>query len=271
MPTRFTPSRNDPLMTRGHWLRSLAIVACLIPAGHAAAAPEAVDLALVMAVDVSESVDADEYVLQHEGIARAIEDPLLVKAIAAGKHGAIEVAVLEWSDRDKQVVTVDWSRVSDQASAASFAASVRASQRSSHGLTAIGDALLAAHALLDRVPAPADRRLVDVSGDGMANIGPPVQAVRDELVAAGITINGLAILASEPWLESYYNDYVIGGPGAFLLRAEDFSSFANAMQNKLQGEVAGLLPPDGRQVATSRPAETAGRVSQRQMQPDQMQ
>jgi Protein of unknown function (DUF1194) len=240
-------------MTRRAWLRSLAVLAGLALVSRAEAASDAVDLALVMAVDVSESVDGDEYVLQHEGIARAIEDPLLVRAIAAGKHGAIEVAVLEWSDRDKQVITVDWTRVGDQASAASFAARVRASRRSSNGLTAIGDALLAAHALLDRAPAPADRRLIDVSGDGMANIGPPVQAVRDELVAAGITINGLAILASEPWLETYYNDYVIGGPGAFLLRAEDFSSFANAMQNKLQGEVSELLPPGARHVATARP------------------
>ncbi len=91
----------------------------------------------------------------------------------------------------------------------------------------------------------------------MANIGPPVQAVRDELVAAGITINGLAILASEPWLESYYNEYVIGGAGAFLLRAEDFGSFASAMQSKLQGEVAGLTPSGARRIAGSQPAMTA--------------
>ncbi len=148
------------------------------------AAAQPVDLALVMAVDVSESVDADEYVLQHEGIARAFEDPQL-------------------------------------------------------------DALLAARKLLDEAPDAADRRLVDLSGDGIANIGPPVQDVRDELVAAGITINGLAILASEPWLESYYDEYVIGGIGAFLLRAEDFSSFATAMHGKLLSEISGLTskPP----------------------------
>ena len=209
------------------------------------AAAQPVDLALVMAVDVSESVDADEYVLQHEGIARAFEDPQLAAAIAAGRCGAIEVAVLEWSDRDKQIVTVGWTRVHDPASAADFAKSVRLSQRSSKGLTAIGDALLAARKLLDEAPDAADRRLVDLSGDGIANIGPPVQDVRDELVAAGITINGLAILASEPWLESYYDEYVIGGIGAFLLRAEDFSSFATAMHGKLLSEISGLTskPP----------------------------
>jgi hypothetical protein len=202
---------------------------------------------LVMAVDVSESVTEDEYVLQHEGIARAFEDPQIQSVIGGGAaHGAIEVAVMEWSDRDKQVVTVDWTRVSGADSARSFAAAVRASSRSSHGLTAIGDALLAAKALLDRAPAAADRRVIDLSGDGMANIGPPVDAVREALVGAGVTINGLAILATEPWLSDYYNQYVVGGTGAFLIEAEDFASFDTAMRNKLLGEVAGTpSPPDG--------------------------
>jgi Protein of unknown function (DUF1194) len=219
---------------------ALALLLSLLAAVSARAA--AVDLALVLAVDVSESIDAEEYDLQHEGIARAFESAPLIAAIAGGANGAIDALVLEWSDRDKQVVTVDWSRVGDAASAADFARKVRASQRSSNGLTAIGDALLAARRLLDAAPDPADRRMVDLSGDGIANIGPPVRDVRDELVAAGITINGLAILASEPWLESYYDEYVIGGPGAFLLRAEEFASFATAMQNKLLSEISGLPP-----------------------------
>jgi uncharacterized protein DUF1194 len=225
---------------------AIAGVAALLIAGIAGAQP--VDLALVMAVDVSESVDAGEYLLQHDGIARAFEDLQLVAAIGAGRRGAIEAAVLEWSDRDKQKVTVGWTRIADAESAAAFARKVRQSQRSSNGLTAIGDALLAARALFDSAPEPADRKLVDLSGDGIANIGPPVREARDALVAAGITINGLAILASEPWLESYYDEYVIGGAGAFLMRAEDFSSFAAAMHNKLLSEVAGLMPaaPPGR-------------------------
>ncbi len=232
----------------------LGLVLLLACGSGRSQAAQPVDLALVMAVDVSESVDADEYILQHEGIARAFESPLLAAALAAGRNGAIEVAVLEWSDRDKQVVTVDWSRVGDAASAADFARKVRASQRSSNGLTAIGDALLASRRLLDAAPDPADRRMVDLSGDGIANIGPPVREVRDELVAAGITINGLAILASEPWLESYYDEYVIGGPGAFLLRAEAFASFATAMQNKLLSEISGL-PPEGKRLAAGSRAD----------------
>ena len=221
--------------------RAVLVVAALLLGGPAAAQP--VDVALVMAIDVSESVDAGEYTLQHDGIARAFEDPQLAAAITAGRRGAIEVAVLEWSDRDKQAVTVGWTRIGDAASAVAFAGRVRQSERSSNGLTAIGDALLAARALLDDAPEPADRKLVDLSGDGIANIGPPVREARDALVGAGITVNGLAILASEPWLESYYDEYVIGGPGAFLLRAEDFSSFATAMHSKLLSEIAGRPAP----------------------------
>jgi len=201
-----------------------------------------VDLALVLAVDVSESVDAEEYELQHEGIARAFEAAPLIAAIRGGKNGAIDVLVLEWSDRDKQVVTVDWTRVADARSANGFAARVRATPRSSNGLTAIGDALIAAETAFRRLPDEAERRVVDLSGDGIANIGPPPQEVRDRLVAEGITINGLAILKTEPWLDSYYNQYVVGGPGGFLMEVEDFPSFVAAMQQKLLNEVTAALP-----------------------------
>jgi hypothetical protein len=248
----------DSRLRRRFLLAAGALLVAAHATGPARAAPAdnaPVDLALVMAVDVSESVDAGEYELQHEGIARAFEDARLVDAVAAGPHHAIEVAVIEWSDRDKQIVTVDWTPVRDAASARAFAAAVRATRRSSNGLTAIGDALLAAKALLDRAPLPAERRMIDLSGDGMANIGPPVPAVRDGLVAEGIVINGLPILASEPWLASYYDTYVIGGNGAFLIEAEDFQSFANAMLNKLLTEVVRRTPAD------APPRAVAGRGS----------
>jgi hypothetical protein len=204
---------------------------------------QAVDVALVLAVDVSESVDADEYQLQHEGIARAFENPNVAAAIANGAHGAIAAMVLEWSDRDKQAVTVDWTRIADAATAKDFAARVRAGTRSSAGLTAIGDALLASGAAFARLGAPADRRVIDLSGDGMANIGPAPDAVRDGLVAEGITINGLAILKTEPWLDQYYDMNVIGGDHSFLLKVDDFQSFATAIEQKLLGEIAILTPP----------------------------
>jgi hypothetical protein len=224
-------------------VRSLAAVALgALALRGAPAAAATVDLALVLAIDVSESVDAEEYELQHEGIARAFEAGPLIDAIGGGKHGAIDVLVLEWSDRDKQVVTVDWTRVADAKSAAGFAARVRATARSSNGLTAIGDALIAAETAFGRLPDEAERRVVDVSGDGIANIGPPPQQIRDRLVAQGITINGLAIRKTEPWLDSYYSQYVVGGPGGFLMEVEDFPSFIAAMQQKLLNEVTAGLP-----------------------------
>ncbi len=199
-------------------------------------------MALVLAVDVSESVDAGEYQLQHEGIARAFENPQVVDAIRGGAQGGIEVMVLEWSDRDKQSIVADWSLVKDQESAAAFATKVRAGKRSSQGLTAIGDALLASAAAFEQLPDKPQRRVIDLSGDGMANIGPPPAAVRDVLVKQGITINGLAILATEPWLDGYYNDNVIGGEGAFLLQVQDFQTFATAIQQKLLAEISAKSP-----------------------------
>jgi class 3 adenylate cyclase len=219
-------------------LAATFLLAASGPAPAAEAAP--VDVALVLAVDVSGSVDAQEYELQHEGIARAFESKDVVATIANGAHGAIAALLLEWSDRDKQVITVDWRRISDAATAADFAARVRASTRSSSGLTAIGDALLASGAAFARLGGAADRRVIDLSGDGMANIGPPPDQVRDGLVADGITINGLAILKTEPWLDGYYDQNVVGGEHSFLLKVEDFQSFATAIQQKLLGEIAAL-------------------------------
>jgi Ca-activated chloride channel homolog len=195
-------------------------------------------LALVLAVDVSASITAEAYVLQREGIARAFANPRLVDAISA-VPGGVEVLVLEWSDPDKVAVTVDWTRIADTQSAAAFGAAVRETRRSSNGLTAIGPALLAAAAAFDRLPEPAEHRVIDVSGDGMANFGLPPAAARDLVVAAGIAINGLAILTEEPWLEDYYRSNLIGGPSAFVVAARTFQSFADAMLRKLVQELAG--------------------------------
>jgi hypothetical protein len=198
-------------------------------------------LALVLAIDVSASVTADSYLLQRNGIASAFENPRLVEALSA-VPGGIEVLVLEWSDPDQTKVTVGWQRVGDFDSAAGFAAAVHSTKRTSNGLTAIGPALLAGAAAFDGLPEPADHRIIDISGDGMANFGLPPTAARDRIVGAGITINGLAILTEEPWLESYYRSNVIGGRGAFVVAARDFSSFADAILRKLVQEVAGILP-----------------------------
>jgi hypothetical protein len=214
---------------------ALVLLAAATIAGIAPAS--AASVALVLAIDVSDSVSTERYVLQHDGIARAFETPKLIEAITAS--GGIEALVLEWSDPDKIAITVNWTRIADRRSAAGFAAAVRATQRTSHGLTAIGAAMLAAAAAFDRLPEPAAHEVVDVSGDGMANFGPAPGEVRDQLVAQGITINGLAILTEEPWLAEYYQLNVIGGPTGFCLVAENMDSFAEAMLKKLVQEVAG--------------------------------
>src|SRR5882672_12840809 len=189
----------------------LAAAAFLLAVTVIAPPVPAAGVALVLAIDVSESVSAERYVLQHDGIARAFETPLLVDAIAA-VPGGIEVLVLEWSDPDKIAVTVGWTRIANRGAAAAFSAAVRGTQRTSHGLTAIGSAMLAAAAAFDRMPEPAGHRVIDISGDGMANFGVPPVTARDALVKAGITINGLAILSEEPWLDDYYRNNVVGGP-----------------------------------------------------------
>src|SRR6266851_5443701 len=203
---------------------------------------QAAGIALVLAIDVSESVSSERYLLQHEGIARAFETPQLVDAIAA-VPGGIEALVLEWSDPDKIAITVGWSRIANRTGAAAFAGLVRATQRSSNGLTAIGSALLAAAAAFDHMPEPAGHKIIDISGDGMANFGVAPVTARDALVNQGITINGLAILSEEPWLDDYYRTNVVGGPAAFVLVAKNFDSFADAILRKLVQEVASAPQP----------------------------
>ncbi len=220
-------------------------------------AAQAAGLALVLAVDVSASVSADSYLLQRNGIARAFENPHLLSAISAIPRG-IEVLVLEWSDPDRIEVTVGWQRITDTDTAARFAGAVRATTRSSNGLTAIGPALLAAASEFDRLPEQAEQRVIDISGDGMANFGLPPKAARDRIVAAGITINGLTILTEEPWLEAYYRSNVIGGPGAFLVAVRNFRSFADAMLQKLVHEVAQNPPTPPSKLCTIIAPQRAG-------------
>jgi hypothetical protein len=212
----------------------LLVVAAALPA-------KAASVALVLAIDVSGSVSPDRYALQHDGIARAFESPQLIKTI---NHlpGGIEVLVLEWSDPEQIAITVGWTHITNRAGAGAFAAAVRATHRTSSGLTAIGSAMLAAGAAFEHMPEAAARRIIDISGDGSANYGEPPAQARDALVKRGITINGLAILTEEPDLDAYYRSNVIGGPSAFVLVAQNMASFATAIQTKLVTEIAALSP-----------------------------
>jgi len=231
----------------GPSLRRRAVLAApsLLAARPEAAASQdrAVDLLLVLAVDASGSIDADEFALQREGLAEAISNPAVLSAIRSRPHGAIGVAMVEWGSPGGAATVMDWQRISDAASAEAAARAMREAPRSRQSYNAIGDALVLAGGLLANAPWPAAERTVDVSGDGpdMRSLVPAPLA-RDALVAQGVVVNGLAIEAASAWrdgrLAELYERDVIGGPGAFVLRAEDRRDFARAMRAKLIREVA---------------------------------
>lgn len=198
---------------------------------------KSVDVALVLAVDVSRSVDHSRYILQLDGIAAALENPALIKGIAQGSEGAVAITLMEFSDPDRQFPVIDWVRIANEDDAKRMAKRIRSLHRTSNGLTGIGNALLNAKNLLDELPFTATRKIIDISGDGISNIGISTTEARDLVVAAGITINGLPIITEEPSLDLYYAEYVIGGPGAFTVVANGIQSFADAMRRKLQNEL----------------------------------
>ncbi|PWS34596.1 hypothetical protein DFH01_23980 [Falsiroseomonas bella] len=228
----------------------LATAALLAPAGHAGAQADAVDLLLVLAVDASGSIDPDEFTLQREGLAEAIAHPAVLAAIRSRPRGAIGIAMVEWGSPGGAATVVNWMRVGDRMSADAAAEAMLQAPRSRQSFNAIGDALLHARDLLAAAPWQATERTIDVSGDGpdiRSLVAAPI--ARDELVAGGVVVNGLAIEASSSWrdgrLAALYERDVIGGPGAFVVRAEDRRDFARAMRAKLIREVAGAVSAAG--------------------------
>jgi hypothetical protein len=198
----------------------------------------AVDLALCLAVDVSASVDFDEFGLMVGGLAEAFRQPRIAAAATAGPHGVIAVAVLFWSGR--QELAVPWTRVSDAAGAAALADAIENSPRlPPPGATALGPGMAAGLGLLGSFRGEAGRLVLDVSGDGRHNLGRPPGLVRDIGVDAGVTINGLAVLNEEPDLLAHYEAEVIGGPGAFAMSCADYADFAEAIGRKLFREIRG--------------------------------
>jgi hypothetical protein len=214
---------------------------------------EAVDAAVVLAADVSRSIDDDEFDLQRRGYAAAVVSDKLMEAIRAGPHGAIALAYVEWAGEREQTIVVDWTVLRAPADAERFAAALTAAPRSFVGRTAIGTALDFAMGLFAEGGIAADRKVVDVSGDGTSNQGRPVGEARDAALRAGAVVNGLSIfnrraaaeggylaLHTNPpgGLAQYYRDNVIGGPGAFVLPIDDFGKFGDAMIRKLTAEIA---------------------------------
>jgi Protein of unknown function (DUF1194) len=241
-------------------MRAVKLVVTLLIAGivvvpDAARAADEVDLLLVLAVDVSRSIDAAKFQLQREGYAAAVADPRVLEAIKSGRAGRIGLSLVEWSGVGAQKVVVDWTTIGDADAAKGFGDRLLEAPRSFADRTSISGAIEFAMGQLDKAPFTAARRTIDVSGDGTNNAGRDVALQRDDAVAKGVTINGLVILSDNPmsWnpdhtnppggLANYYRDNVVGGPNAFVMVAENFNSFGQAIIKKMIAEVAQGRPP----------------------------
>ena len=226
-----------------------AAVALALAAPAAAQQPVAVDLELVLAVDVSRSIDRREAALQREGYRRALTHPDVLRAISQGRHGRVAVTYVEWSGWGRFHQTVEWAVIADADSARAFAERIGSAAWRRGTWTSISTAIDHAVDLFRTNRMRGDRYVIDISGDGPNNVGRLVTESRGEAVAAGITVNGLAILDDTdghlnlPDLDVYYRECVIGGPGAFLVAANGFADFADAVRRKLVLEIA-HAPPD---------------------------
>jgi Protein of unknown function (DUF1194) len=203
-----------------------------------------VDRAIVLAVDVSGSVNEERYRLQMQGYSKAFRSPEVVNAITNGVRHAIAVTLVEWSAPNEQMQMIEWTVIDGEASARSFAIALAEIPRAFSSTTSISGAINYAVELLETCPHDTRRKVIDVSGDGANNAGRPVDEARDAAIARGITINGLPILADEAGVDTHYRAHVVGGPGAFLIVANGFGSFAEAILRKLVLEIA-AAPPAG--------------------------
>ena len=215
-------------------------------------AKEYVDLELVLAVDVSLSMDRDEQRLQRDGYVAAIRDPKFIKAVQGGPNGRIALTYVEWAGAGIQSVVIPWRLIKTGLDANAFADELAAKPIQRAMMTSISEVMSVARELFKSSPVQGLRRVIDVSGDGPNNSGRPVELVRDRVVGQGIVINGLAIRLKKgigaysyfnlPDLDRYYRDCVIGGPGSFVLSIRDKAEFATAIRQKLLLEIAGLTP-----------------------------
>ena len=224
-------------------------------ASPAVRAADPVDLLLVLAADVSRSVTEPKFKLQREGAAAAITHPEVVRAITSGPNRRIAVCFVEWATAGQQNVVIDWTVIDDGEAARSFGDKLVELPRSFAGSTSISHAIDFSVIQLERSPFKAERRIIDISGDGNNNSGRSVTDARDDALAKGITINALVILTpiAESFrpehtnppggLEKYFQDNVIGGFGAFTVVAENHEAFGRALTKKLIAEIAGLPQP----------------------------
>lgn len=224
----------------------LLAAACI---AGAARAETPVDLELVLAVDVSGSMDLEERELQRAGYMAALLDPEVLGAIAAGSFRRIAVTFVEWAGTSSQAVAVPWRLIDGPGSAELFVGELAAAPLARRRGTSISSALLFTAPLFEGNGFEGLRRVIDVSGDGPNNIGPPVVPARDAVLAQGIGINGLPIMLRPSGgfmsirnLDLYYEDCVIGGPGAFVVPVHELDDMAEAIRRKLVLEIAGRPP-----------------------------
>jgi hypothetical protein len=202
-------------------------------------AQTAVDLQLVLAVDASGSVDQRRFELQQQGYVAAFRDLRVLRAIRSGATQGIAVTMVQWTGPALQIQVLPWTLINDAATAHAFAAAIAATSRQLFsGGTSISGVIDYAVPLILESPFQGTRRVIDISGDGSNNRGRPAASARDDALSAGIVINGLPILALERDLERYFSDHVIGGPGAFVIAAESYETFADAILKKLIREMA---------------------------------
>ena len=209
----------------------------------------AIDLELALLVDVSSSVNDDEYRLQADGLAAAFRTPMVRDALARVARRGVAVAVIQWANHGNQRTAVDWTLLRGDADVEQFAVRFETMARlGNRGHTAIGSAIDFALGELETNRFAGTRRVIDVSGDGRVNDGTPLSAARERALDLGVTINGLAILNELPFLDRYFRQYLIGGEGSFVVVAEDYVGFAVAIARKLVREIeaaplAGRQPP----------------------------
>ena len=269
----------------GRWFRNLAVIGAVAGAGLALAVSAAptvpkfadtrasaipVDVELVIAVDVSYSMDPDEQALQREGYVLAFTSKEFLQALRQGAHGKIAITYFEWAGQSDQKILMPWRVIDGPESADAVAAEISRAPYRRASRTSISGALRFAKPLFDDSGYKGLRRVIDVSGDGANNAGPLVEITRDDVLAAGITINGLPIMLKRPYtgtmdienLDEYYEDCVIGGPGAFVIPIREREKFIEATRTKLVLEVAGRQP-DPQIVPTASRARVSCTIGER--------
>jgi hypothetical protein len=241
----------DRLLTSPGLVLGFLLAAAMAMATGPVRAETAVDLNLVLAVDVSDSIDAKEGLLQRDGYAKALKLPEILNAISSGRHGRIAVSYFEWADASEQELIVDWMIIEDLASAEEFGKRLAAATLHGGHFTSISAAINYALGLLKKSPFTADRKVIDISADGRSNDGPSLEAARRAADTWEVTINGLPIdnersrLAADMLpgqIARYFQEKVITGPGAFIVVAKDFADFEQAISRKLLREIADMGP-----------------------------